>query len=155
MKRPGTHIRTTTPSADATRQLLGGPGFYEGVAYTADEFKHVRRIYEVEPEPPVQRPPEPAPPPPGASYKEQDAYKEAMRRWRGWKSPQAFMQAGADRNTMRQAASDGLRLLGWIAKYVETGTDPMKTLICMAADAGFDVSPEDYEWASGEAEEES
>jgi hypothetical protein len=135
--------------ADELRQLLGGPSAYEGVAYTKDEFGHVQRVYGFTPEPEVARPPKPEPPPPGATYKERDAYEKTLRRWASWTSPQAFMQAGADRNVMRCASSDGLRLVGWIAKYVETGEDPMKALIRMATEAGYDVSTEDFEWAVG------
>ena len=62
--------------------------------------------------------------------------------------PNPLLQAGADRNLMRQAEEDGLRLLVWLAKYVEKGTDPLKTLIQLAGDAGFDVDPEDMAWAN-------
>ena len=56
-------------------------------------------------------------------------------------------QAGADRDMFRHAEADGLRLLAWIAKYVEKGQDPVKTLIQFASESGVDVSPEDYEGA--------
>lgn len=57
------------------------------------------------------------------------------------------MQAGADRNALRQAACDGMRLLAWLAKYVPPGEDPLKTLVQVTARAGFDVSPADIDWA--------
>lgn len=62
-------------------------------------------------------------------------------------APRAFMQAGADRNAIRHAQCDGLRMVAWIAKFVPAGMDPLKTLIGLAVDGGFDVSPEDIEFA--------
>lgn len=56
-------------------------------------------------------------------------------------------QAGADRNAFRHAESDGLRLLAWLAKYLEPGQDPLKTLIQFAADSGVDVEYSDIEYA--------
>lgn len=61
-----------------------------------------------------------------------------------------FMQAGADRNALRRAEADGLRLVAWLARYVPSGEDPLKTLIQVASDAGFDVDPEDFDWATAD-----
>lgn len=57
----------------------------------------------------------------------------------GFKSDETlFMQAGSDRNAIRHAETDGLRLLAWIAKFVPPGTDPLKSLIAAAVDSGWD-----------------
>lgn len=58
-----------------------------------------------------------------------------------------LMEAGADRNMFREAEQDGLRIVAWLSKFVEPGEDPLKAVILMAADAGWDVSSEDYEYA--------
>lgn len=58
-----------------------------------------------------------------------------------------LMAAGARRNALREAEADGLRLMAWLAKYVPVGSDPLKTLVTMAGDAGLDVDAEDLEWA--------
>jgi len=67
-------------------------------------------------------------------------------------------QAGADRNLFRHAEHDGLRIIAWLAKFVEPGTDPLKTVVQLAIDSGLDVSPTDIEWIisddSGEVKEE-
>jgi hypothetical protein len=60
------------------------------------------------------------------------------------------MQAGADRNMVRHAESDGIRLIAWLAKYVPEGEDPLKTLVQLAVDAGWDVDPSDVTWADAE-----
>lgn len=62
-----------------------------------------------------------------------------------------LLQAGADRAMFREAELDGLRIVAWLAKYVEPGRDPMKTIVRMAIDAGFDVDPSDVEWIEQES----
>lgn len=57
-----------------------------------------------------------------------------------------ILQLGADQVMFREAELDGLRIVAWLAKYVEPGRDPMKTIVRMAIDAGFDVDPSDVEW---------
>jgi predicted NAD/FAD-dependent oxidoreductase len=45
--------------------------------------------------------------------------------------------------------SDGLRLVAWLARYVEPGKDPLRTLVELACQAGWDVDPIDMGWAQG------
>jgi hypothetical protein len=59
-----------------------------------------------------------------------------------------FVQAGTDRNVMRHAEFDGLRMMAWLAQYVEPGQDPLRTLVQLAIEAGIDVMPEDVDWAT-------
>lgn len=61
-----------------------------------------------------------------------------------------LLEVGSDRNMFRLAEQDGLRMVAWIARHVEPGDDPLKLLIQMASEAGWDVDPEDYEYASEE-----
>lgn len=76
---------------------------------------------------------------------------DSIRRLYGFKPDNnVLLQAGADRNVVRHAECDGLRMLAWIARYVEPNGDPMKTLIQMAVDAGFDVADADAEWAEAD-----
>jgi hypothetical protein len=45
--------------------------------------------------------------------------------------------------------------MAWLARYVEAGEDPLKTVVGAMVDAGFDVEPADANWANdGEEEEE-
>lgn len=60
-----------------------------------------------------------------------------------------FMQAGADRNALRHAQADGLRLLAWLARHVEPGQDPLRTLVDLACQAGWDVDPLEVDWVQG------
>jgi hypothetical protein len=67
----------------------------------------------------------------------------------------ALLQSGADVSMMRHAETDGLRIMAWLARYVEAGEDPLKTVVGAMVDAGFDVEPADADWANdGEEEEE-
>lgn len=63
-------------------------------------------------------------------------------------------QAGADVNMMRHAEEDGLRIVAWLAQHMEPGADPLKTIVQMAIDAGWDVDPVDAEWAESDVEDE-
>jgi len=63
-----------------------------------------------------------------------------------------MMQAGADRNAIRHAQEDGLRLVAWLASYLEPGEDPLRLLVRLVSRAGYDVGAEDFEWASSEEE---
>ena len=75
----------------------------------------------------------------------------AIEKLYGYKSEDhPLMEAGARRNAFREAEADGLRLLAWLAKYVPVGSDPLKTLVGLASEAGLDVEPEDSEWADDE-----
>lgn len=58
-------------------------------------------------------------------------------------------RAGTVRNLMRNVKSDGMRLMAVLAKWCEAGEDPVKVLIRMAADNGYDVG-DLVGWAEGE-----
>ena len=148
----------TTPSAATMITLLGASLQHEGNLLSRSEYQALSKVYGFSVEKPGTRPPKPvqAPYKGKTSFDRQDEDKEYARQvanWERWQDPQAMMQAGADRNLARRAQHDGFRLVAWIAKYVEPGEDPLKTLIQMASDAGFDVDPADYDYAVMEEEE--
>jgi len=58
-----------------------------------------------------------------------------------------LIKAGNTRNALRWAQNDGFRLIGYLAKYLTPDDDPLKMLIQTMSEAGYDISPEDYEWA--------
>jgi hypothetical protein len=168
LKRPTTKKRlaTVTTPLSATMIELLGPGLASGgIVLTRSESQAIEDLYGYKKEEPSKRPPEPTPPtPPGPSSGPDDArayrrlmeeYDKAMVKWRKWEDPLPLMQAGAARNAIRDAQVDGLRLLAWIAKYVEPGHDPLKTLVQFAAEAGMPVSSEETEWADTEEEEQT
>lgn len=148
----------TTPMAATMVQLLGGVTS-GGVAVTHDEFRAIKKLYGYVPEKPNKKPPAPKPPKREdfkGSYEYENArqkHEEALKAHGKWTDPRAFMQAGADRNAFREAEADGLRLLAWIAKFVEPGQDPLKTLIQFAIEAGVSVDPSDVTWADENLED--
>lgn len=159
-KRPTTggtyNAEVTTPHAAGLMALLGSGAVHRSVALTRDEFKNIHRLYGFKPEGPNVKPPPPTRPVEGdyaTGYQFREAlqkYEAALRQHEKWGDPQIFMQAGADRNALRFAEADGLRLLAWLAAHVAPGEDPLKTLVQLAGDAGWDVDPEDVEWANQE-----
>jgi hypothetical protein len=160
MKRPTIKgINTsfvTTPYAAVMGQLLGVGMVSSSVAMSKSEFKAVQKLYGYVPEKPNEKPP-PPPLPVRADFKSEwdftkalENHKLALKDHTKWTDPRPLYQAGADRNTVRHAEADGLRLLAWIAKYVPEGEDPLKTLVQLASEAGFEVDPADAAWANGD-----
>ena len=158
-KRPqvaGSYV--TTPMAATMIQLLGLGGVAGGVALSRDETQAIAKLYGFKPEPPHERPPKPVREPDPAGTPEWDRrdrdakHKAQVAAWENWTDPRAFHQAGADRNMIRHAEHDGLRLVAWLAKHVPAGDDPLKTLVQAAIEAGWDVSPEDVSWVEDDVE---
>ncbi len=142
----------TTPGISTMIALLGSGYVHGGVAMSRDEYRALNKVYGFKPEKPNKRPEKPVQPP----YKgktswdrelEDREHQSRVEKWERWEDPQAYMQAGADRNMIRQAEHDGLRLVAWLAKYVPEGEDPLKTVIQMVIDSGFDVDPADVSYA--------
>ncbi len=52
----------------------------------------------------------------------------------------AMMEAGIHRNLMRVVQRDGLRLMGIMSRLAVNGEDPVKLLVSMAIDHGFDMA---------------
>lgn len=145
----------TTPRAAALIQSLGGVR-HGPVAFSSDEFRRIKRMYGYEKDAPNVKP-SPPEEPKRSDYSRPYEYEDAMRKHRealkahaDWKDPREFMQAGAERNAFRCVEADGQRLLAWISKYVAAGQDPLLVLVQMAVAAGYDVDPNDVEWATNE-----
>lgn len=159
MRRPtndgfnGSYV--TTPAAAEVMHLLGAGAVAGSVAMTHDEFTAIKRLYGYTREQPNRRPPRPEPPPSNADWRKRQQYEDAVAAWNKWEDPRHCMQAGADRNAIRHAECDGLRMLAWIAKRLQPDEDPVKALIRMAVDAGWDVDPTDVEWSDEDSAEES
>jgi hypothetical protein len=143
----------SAPSRRVSIALLGAALRHGGVTISRDEHRALAKLYGFVPEQPRERPPKPAPPPPKADWKAEQDHKRAVEAWEKWEDPRPFHQAGADRNLMRHAEADGLRIVAWLAKFVEPGEDPLRALVRVFVDAGYDIDPADVEWAEAEAEE--
>lgn len=152
---------TTTPRAASMIALLGGSTF-EGLQFSVSECEDLERFY-------------------GFSKSAREQAVEASRALhaarkvaveaenqnkKSWehkvpdpgpfdeKNVRAFLAAGDGRNMFRHAQNDGLRLMAFLARFVEPGLDPLKTLVQLVSDAGWDVDPEDVEWAFDEMEDD-
>lgn len=152
-KRP--QSGSTTPSAETVNTLLGSGIRYEGVVLTREETEHLQKLYGYKEEQPQKRPNRPVEPKRTdyGHYEYEDAirlYKRQVKAWEQWEDSSKLMQAGADRNMLRHAAHDGLRIIAWLAKYVEPGQDPLKEIVKMIVDRGYDVEPSDVSWAEEE-----
>jgi hypothetical protein len=163
-KRPSTVSEgstCTTPHAAQLIALLGGIS-HKSVAISEDERRALERLYGFEREVPRTKPN--VPPAPkredfALDFTGSNKFSDAMRAHEmrikaldKWTDPRPFFQAGADISLMRYAERDGLRLIAWLAKHLEPGADPLKTLVYLAAADGWDVDPEDVEWAQGTGE---
>ena len=136
------HCRVSTPRVGATMGILGSSCSFEGVHFSRDEHRAMTKLYGFYKEPKQQRPPEPPLPGPESYYHGEDraewqARKLAHDKWKKWQDPSNYLQAGADLNMSRRAREDGLRLIAWLARYVEPGEDPLKALIQAAAEVGW------------------
>lgn len=145
-------MSVTTPSAAITATVFGARVF-GSLALTVDEFRAIQKLYRFVPEGSHEKPEAPVAPLRSdfdADWKYRDAeekHKRAMLAWDLWEDPRGLLQAGADRNAIRHAESDGLRIIAWLAKYVPTGEDPLKHVIQFASQAGLDVDTSDLDWA--------
>lgn len=153
-ERTNARSAISAPSQRLSIGLLGPALTHRSVAISLDEHRALCRLYGFVPEKPHTRPPEPAPLGPKATWKERQDHETRMRTWKEWEDPRRMYQAGADINMMRHAEEDGLRIVAWLARYVEPGADPLKTIVQMAVEAGWDVDPVDAEWAESDGENE-
>lgn len=115
----------TTPHAAEVMQLLGGKLRSASVTISTDEYNALCRLYGFQSE------------------------------RSGANAAAAMMQAGADRNLMRHAEADGVRIVAWLAKAMRgtSGVDPLREVVRLAIDAEWDVDPADVEWAEGNEDE--
>lgn len=134
--RTNSSVHITTPRNSEILGLIGGGLVHEGLALTNDEVRALRKLYGYdEPRKPLleEKP----------SYGSRDKSQKV----------EDFHQAGADRNLIRHAQLDGLRLVAWLAKFVDKDEDPLAFLVSVMADSGMDVDIEDIEWVHGTADD--
>ncbi len=167
MSDPNKHIgfeRPSTPPGDicvtpidATMvQLLGGQTF-DGVTFTTDQIRALERFYGFDFKQAGDE----------AEAHAQEAHEAALEAHQAFmddpdviywkkeekepptapdvKSIRNFIVAGSYRNMMRAVKEDGLRVMGFLARFLEKGQDPVKLLVQLMSESGFDVS--DCEWA--------
>lgn len=150
----------STPSAADSIALLGGER-YESVAFSLDECSALQRLYGVD----TARADKEARAFAEAAHQEAMArHRAAMAKRAPWDRPlpaptlqtdgtAAFAVAGAGRNLFRHAEADGLRMVAAMARFLQPGDDPVRVLVSLMADAGWDVR-EDPDWYNGDGSEE-
>ena len=135
LKRP--RLNACTPTDATVLELLGGVS-WNGINYTKSQMQAFEKIYG-----PLD-------------------HNEMNQRLRpdftgplkqNEESAAALLEAGARRNIFRAVESDGLRCMGALSKHLQQGEDPVKFLIRLMSDAGYDVG-DDIEWAETEEEGE-
>jgi hypothetical protein len=137
---------------------------HEGVAFTSDQIKRLRKVYLFTDEFIDQQVAEGLEAHEKAVAKWQEEYDAIDSDWtrRNFrKKPEPFdaeamrrfYSTGSDRNLFRHAQRDGLRLMAFLSEFVEQGHDPVKLVVQLASEAGFDVGSH-VEWAFDEEEDE-
>ena len=146
-----------TPNDIAMIELLGG-NRHEGIVLSRSQMNHLRKAYEFNPIFPAKcadqavalREAE------IVRIKAENAEKAAKGLTRNSynglkdvpnpltgaekKTVERFHQAGDDRDLLRQASGDGLRVMAFLAQFLEPGQDPVKLVVQLCADAGYDTA---------------
>jgi len=147
----------STPSAACSVSLLGGHR-YEGVTFSRDEFRALERLYEFDLAGEAERARTHTAKAHADAVAQQEAEQAKRDPWSRQPAPipppdlagAARWQTGGDsRNLMRHAEADGLRMVAAIARALQPGEDPVRLLLSLMAQAGFDVA-EDPEWCDGD-----
>lgn len=64
-----------------------------------------------------------------------------------------LLRAGSTVNVYRWVQRDGLRVMAFLAKYLEKGQDPVKLVAQLCIEAGYDV-PDDHGWIFDDFEDD-
>jgi len=92
----------------------------------------------------------------GASHKgcifTRDEFRSLQKVYEITDEEDPLMHAGATSNLFKHATDDGIRMVAWLSKYLPAGQDPLRTLIEMAIELGFEVDPEDVKYAELQAD---
>lgn len=160
MKYPG-QPRTTcsTPSAEQSIAFFGGNS-HGPVTVSNTQFKALAKVYQFTDNlSRVETARE--------EHKKAHAwrvakYEESKKAWNPEAPPKEtpfdekavlrFLDAGVVRDVFRETERDGIRIMAFLAKFVEPGQDPVKLIVQMASDCGYDVDPADFEWSQEESE---
>lgn len=64
-----------------------------------------------------------------------------------------LLLAGVTRDLLRAAEEDGLRVIGALLEHLDEGDDPVKFVLSLLRDTGYDVDPDDIDWIEENEEE--
>ncbi len=147
-ERPGGRTTTSTQGSADMVQVFGGHGIY-GVTFTPTEMKKISLFYGVDPNKSkevadkshaeaVEAAKIAIAKPPKYSW-EKNTVKiptEADRQ-----SVEDFLDTGTNLSTLREATTDGLRLMAYLSHLLEFGEDPVTFVHNLCRDAGYDTMP--------------
>lgn len=163
---PGDGVDLATPMSVAMYALLGGESF-EGVGFTRTQIEALDRFYgyHVETEPTFDqlddayevhlRELNAKLAKANSEYDRRSIRRDIEDHVRRRPTPKdaeairALFQAGAGRNRFRYVRRDGLRVMAALSRYLEPGEDPVRLVLRLLIEAGYDV-PDDADWVYGE-----
>lgn len=146
-KRPGDSTVTSTAGSADSVKMFGGHAIY-GVTFTKTEMKKISLFYGVDPNQAKELA--------DKSHAEAvEVAKNAKPSANSWgfqkfvkvpteedrKSVQNFLQVGTDLSTLREATTEGLRLMAYLSHFLEVGEDPVTFVHNLCRDAGYDTMP--------------
>jgi len=150
--------RTATPSDKKWLELLGGHRF-EGVTLTQPQVDALAKFYDFEPiRPRAKEQAEDCDRKAQESYEARCAEIREENKTRRYQEsmPQApvsdvgalarLSETGDTVHVLRKTRDDGLRVMGFLSRYLTKGEDPVALVASLCIDAGFDVDPEVVEW---------
>lgn len=144
-KRPGGLTNTSTEGSADMIRLLGGTSLY-GVTFTPTELRNVSRFYGIDPKQSKALA--------DASHADAlEAAKNASPPKYSWeprgtvkvptesdrKSVEKFLDAGTNLAILREATTDGLRLMAYLSHFLQKGEDPVSLVHVLCRDAGYDT----------------
>lgn len=151
----GGRFSCATPMDATMIQLLGSGGSFEGVTFTRDQLDRLTRVYGYSPEQTERDVEESIAAHAEALRKqaEEDAKKPSWQRKAKATRPatagelRTFYKAGGHLQVLRNAGHDGLRLVAFLSRYLEPDEDPVKMVVRLATEAGYDVDSDVVAWA--------
>lgn len=143
--RPGGSTNTSTEgSADMVR-MLGGTSLH-GVTFTKTELRNVSEFYGIDPKQSKRLADElhaealeeaKNAEPPRYSWEPKNTVKIPTEKDR--KAVETFLDAGTNLAALREAATDGLRLMAYLSHFLQEGEDPVTLVHNLCRDAGYDT----------------
>ena len=139
------------PSDATVATLLGREFHVDGVSFTRDQMKALKRYYNFDPaylDNQIKRLRE-------AHERAMEAHMEKHREWvnkgsfgRKPKAPKRFDEAsvrhfhesGSNRNLSRYIKRDGMRVMALLAQYLEDDEDPVRFVEGLLVEVGYDAA---------------
>ena len=169
-------VAVDTPSTWAMMRLLGDWNSFEGVALSREQEKALMAFYDFDDALDVRKAQEAQEAQVTAWEERRQMHAQAKEAgdWAAYDikygcrkfsekprlpekpkptNPLPFLRAGATKNMLRFCRRDGLRVMAFLARYLERGEDPVRLVAKLCIEAGYDVT-NDSDWIFGDDLEE-